>query len=258
MAAILVILRTMSSITFLVGLVMAVIGGWYDYKQTLAAPIGPFGLSMFLWGFIIFAIGTIAIIAQLRYEIRKRENLKVKLEVSPNSIVGREITLVVHNNSNISADFSAIMTCTFDYGELMNDVKIHGLMNVSMGWEASGKATEMINGGGRKILKLCSAGERDDNGGTLRHYMQFYKVESDSLESIECADYSAEGRIPKVKVDIQLDSSLPLKGRRVWAYEVRYINNGVMLAISPLERLRRQSFIRKVLRLNKFKKRISE
>jgi len=62
-----IILRTISSIVYLGGLVMTGIGGWYDYQQAMTVSSGPFGLSILLWGIIIAALGSVILIAQLWY-----------------------------------------------------------------------------------------------------------------------------------------------------------------------------------------------
>ena len=231
---------------------MTAIGLWYDYQQSITTPTGPFGITILSWGIILFVIGSVGTILQLRHKISKLENPKSEIEIYPNSPAGRTIELVVYNKGKTPANFNATMTCTFDYGGLMTDVGIEGLKNVSMCWVTSGKSTETISGGGWKILKLCSFGDRADKSGSLLRYMQFCKVESDSLQTVEGAHYSQDSSIPKAKVDIKVASTLPIKGRSIWAYEVGYVEHTNYLKIFPQRQSSRKSLIGKVLRVKKF------
>lgn len=234
-----ILFRTISSIFYIGGLVMTAVGGWYDYQQTLTIPYGPFGLSILLWGIIIAGLGSLLLISQMWYRIWKLENPKVEIDVYPNSLVARDITLVVHNRSKIPADFSATMTPKFDYAEAnISDSKIQGLIDVSMVWEASGTASDKINPDGRKIIKICSVDEQILTEKT-KHYIRFYKVESSQLQSFECASYMDGDAIPKVNIDVQVNSDMPIKGQRNWVYEIGYINDGRMLTISLTHKSRR-------------------
>ncbi len=192
-------------------------------------------LSSNNWGLI----GLIAFVAFVVITIIREVDLafqqRPQIEINSNSLVGMELTLVVHNKSQVPASFSAVMTCTFDYGDNMSNVQIVGLQNVSMCWESSGKANEPINGDGYKILKLCSKEENKFLGsGSIVHYMKFYKVESDSLQAVSCAHWSEGDRIPKVNIDIQVDSSMSIKGRTSWKYQVYYVAGNNMIGITNL------------------------
>lgn len=239
-------------VTFLVaGRVMtalvAGVGFWFDYAGESVLSI-----SRSNWGIIgLIAFGVFVLLTLIR-EIDLVLQQRPRIEVYSNSPAGMDLTLVVYNKSDTSANFSATMTCTFNYGELMEKVQMSGLRNASMYWESSGNANELINGHGRKILRLCSTKETALAGATLKvtHYMEFYKVESGILESVDCAHWSEGSRIPKVIVDVHLDSSVPIKGRRLWKYQVFYIEGNNMLGIYDLARSQSKSLIRKVLSLD--------
>jgi len=226
-----IILRTISSIVYLGGLVMTGIGGWYDYQQAMTVSSGPFGLSILLWGIIIAALGSVILIAQLWYRVHKLENEAVSIDVYPNGFPMMDIGLVVHNKSNIPATFNAIMGCEFDMGEGMRRVHQSGLQNVSMCWEGSGTSSETIDGDGKKILKLCQKVESAKADGAALHYMEFYKIESASPKLVKCATTSDGSQIPKVNVYIQLTADKPIKGQKKWHFLVYYVEGNYTLGI---------------------------
>ena len=90
---------------------MTGIGGWYDFQQTLTMPYGPWGISILLWGIILAGLGSLLLIGQMWYRIWRLENPKAEVGVSSIYPVGKEINLVIHNNSKVAVYFSANMTC---------------------------------------------------------------------------------------------------------------------------------------------------
>jgi len=53
---------------------MEVVGIYFDVVQATQTPRGPFGLSVFVWGAILFTIASVSIIAQLWWHIYRTEN----------------------------------------------------------------------------------------------------------------------------------------------------------------------------------------
>ncbi len=53
---------------------MEVIGIYFDVVQASQTPKGPFGLSIFVWGVILFTIASISIITQLWWHIYNTEH----------------------------------------------------------------------------------------------------------------------------------------------------------------------------------------
>ena len=91
-----IIYRTMSSLFMLGGLVMAGIGGWYDFQEAITNPVGPLGLSILLWGVIVYSIGGLGIIGQLWYKVKQLERAMPEIKVTP-VVYNRRAILEVHN-----------------------------------------------------------------------------------------------------------------------------------------------------------------
>lgn len=65
--------RTLHSVLAIVGFVMQAFGIYSDIVQTGTTPTGPFGLSILVWGIILFDAFAISIIVQLWWRLRKIE-----------------------------------------------------------------------------------------------------------------------------------------------------------------------------------------
>jgi len=65
--------RVLHSIFGIAGFVMQVIGIYFTITQINQTPIGPFGLSIFIWGVILFTIVSISVIFQLWRRINRIE-----------------------------------------------------------------------------------------------------------------------------------------------------------------------------------------
>ena len=73
---------------------MQVFGAYFDISQAAQTPTGPFGLSILIWGVIIFTIVSISVITQLWWHIHKTESSYayalsfdgISLEVKPNTL----------------------------------------------------------------------------------------------------------------------------------------------------------------------------
>ncbi len=84
---------------------MMAMGGWYDFQQTLTSPVGPLGISMLLWGVIIYTIGSLAIIGQMLYKEHKLVNALPSSAVKP--VVYNERAILEIENLAGGADFTA-------------------------------------------------------------------------------------------------------------------------------------------------------
>ncbi|MFC2072347.1 hypothetical protein ACFLUU_06545 [Chloroflexota bacterium] len=231
---------------------MTGIGGWYDYQQTLTVPYGPFGWSIWLWGIIIAGLGSLLLIGQMWYRIRRLENPRTNLDVYPCFLSkGKKLTLFVHNRSDIRALISATMTC-----KQYNNDKEEGafaiepeLINASMCWEATGNYEQNLKADGRCNLNLCRFGERTKDGIRVK-YITFFKVAGGVPKEVEFARHT-EDNTPRVKVVIKVhfDAEPSISGKREWKFLVEPGNND--LTIRPETQLIGKSLIRKVLRPNK-------
>jgi len=199
---------------------------------------GPFGWSILVWGVIVAILGSALLIGQLWYKIWKLENPKVEVEIYPNRPTSKNITLVIHNKSEVTANFSAVMTCTVDPEYPGAILLVTGLQNVSMCWESSGTANEFINRDGKKLLKLCSKQE-GNTGEEVLHYTEFYKIESGQIKTVECAHWTETSRVPKINIDIQLDSDREIKGRNLWQFQIYYMEVTKSIAIYEIAQSKR-------------------
>ena len=68
-----VLSRTLQFIAGIAGLVMGAIGVYFDIIEASQTPIGPLGLSILAWGFILFAVTSVSVIVQLWWHIHKME-----------------------------------------------------------------------------------------------------------------------------------------------------------------------------------------
>ena len=161
---------------------------------------------------------------KLQFRLSKFEQTKPKtaIDITFRTQVGREIVLIVHNNGDIPAIFSASMTCAIIPGQRQL-TKILQLINASMVWESSGTGTETINAGKAKVLKVCYFRSEDRNGSTI-YTMNFYKMELGQSEIVPCADYlKSDKSTPKAQVNITFGADLPIRGKNEWKYEIDYM-----------------------------------
>lgn len=228
----------LKSITLVIGALIAVaiafiavIGQAFDIQE-IRADVSLWGLKgLELW-LIFLAIALLTVIIQLAIKANRLERVRPNISVTPKSVAGKDIELIVHNKGNAPATFEAVMTCTSIFNALMQ-TKISPLMNASMGWETSGAAEETINADGEKTLKVCRSAEKSEDG-ALVHYMSFYKVVSNGLQEVEFGHYVKDTQLPKVKIDIEFFSNLPINGQRKWSYEINYIVPTPFLGIKPI------------------------
>lgn len=69
-----VLSRTLHSVFVIGGLVMQAFGLYFDITEAATVPQGPFGLSMFAWGVILFTLASISVISQLWWHIKRTED----------------------------------------------------------------------------------------------------------------------------------------------------------------------------------------
>jgi hypothetical protein len=157
------------------------------------------------------------------------------IDVGPNSYVGRELTLLVHNQSEVPVVLSASMTCT-GKSDAFGSVRVPALLlNAAMVWERSGESQQTILPGGREILKLCGYGEKLGADGSQVRYMRFYRMVSGKEEPTEFAHYSADSAVPAVEVAVHLSADLPLQGFSDWTVTVEHIPASKSIAITSVQ-----------------------
>lgn len=236
--------------------VVSAIGFGLDIQQ-IRENIAIWGLTWFEFSFLVLGVAFWVVVIKLIKRLNKFEKNRLDIEVVPCfPSMGRELTLRVHNKSDIRALISATMTC-----KQYNNDKEEGafvieskLVDASICWEATGNYEQNLKADGWCHLKLCKFGEKTKDGVHIK-YITFIKMDGGVEKEVEFARHT-QNDTPKVVIKIHFDAEPSIKGKREWKFLIEPTPN--LLMIRPEAQLIGKPLIRKIFRLNKFKERITE